>query len=88
MDKIIDAINELVLSNQQQTKLMQQELQVMKEHVKNVEMLVVETKKQAEAAKKQAEASWELVVITRNQVTEEIAYLKKPFWKKIMGSKP
>ena len=40
----------------------------------------------AEAAMKKAEASWELVVITRNQVQEEIAYLKKPIWKKWFGA--
>ena len=40
----------------------------------------------AEAAMKKAEASWELVVITRNQVREEIAYLKKPIWKKWFGA--
>ena len=61
--------------------------------------MVVETKKVAEAAekraadsaqiaqqaKRQADAAWELVVITRNQVQEELRYMKLPWWKKVRG---
>ena len=42
--------------------------------------------KQADAAMSKADAAWELVVITRNQVKEEIAHLKLPWWKKIFGT--
>ena len=41
--------------------------------------------KQADAAMRKADAAWELVVITRNQVKEELAYMKLPWWKKIFG---
>ena len=41
--------------------------------------------KQADAAMRKADAAWELVVITRNQVKEELAYMRLPWWKKIFG---
>ncbi len=40
---------------------------------------------EAKAAGDHARASWE-VVITRNQVREEIAYLMLPWWKKLFGA--
>jgi hypothetical protein len=42
--------------------------------------------KKADAAMLKAESAWELVIITRNQVKEEIAYLKLPLWKKFFRS--
>lgn len=42
--------------------------------------------KQADAAMRKADAAWELVLITRNQVKEELAYMKLPWWKKISGT--
>lgn len=54
---------------------------------------VATSKKQADAAMKEAgaamrkaDAAWELVVMTRNQIKEEIAYMKLPWWKKIFGT--
>lgn len=44
-----------------------------------------EISKLADAAMKRADAAWELVVITRNQVQEEMAYMRKPFWKRWFG---
>jgi hypothetical protein len=41
--------------------------------------------KQADAAVRKADAAGEVVVITRNQVKEELAYMKLPWWKKIFG---
>ncbi len=41
--------------------------------------------KMAEAAMKRADAAWELVMITRNQAQEEMAYLRRPFWKRWFG---
>jgi uncharacterized membrane protein YqiK len=43
------------------------------------------SEQQAVAAVKKADASWELVIITRNQVKEELAYLRLPWWKKLFG---
>ena len=54
--------------------------------VKELHTIADAAMRKAEAAMKKAEASWELVVITRNQVKEEIAYLKKPIWKKWLGA--
>ena len=45
-----------------------------------------ETKRIADAASKKADAAWELVVMTRNQITGELAYMKKPIWKKWFGT--
>jgi hypothetical protein len=42
--------------------------------------------KQAGAAMRKADAAWELVVITRNQVKEELAYMRLPWWKKTFGA--
>lgn len=39
--------------------------------------------RQAEAANKKADAAWELVVMTRNQIQEELRYMRMPWWKKI-----
>jgi hypothetical protein len=46
------------------------------------------SERQALAAMKKADASWELVIITRNQVKEELAYLRLPWWKKLLGIAP
>lgn len=76
-------------------------IRIFSEELRETKKLVAETRRMADAAMKQAEAStkqadaamskadaaWELVVITRNQVKEEIAYLKLPWWKKIFGTR-
>lgn len=68
-------------------------IRIFSEELRETKKLVVETSrmadaamKEADAAMKKADAAWELVIITRNQVKEEIAYLKLPLWKKIFRS--
>ena len=72
-------------------------IRIFSEELRETKKLVAETKRMADAAAKQADAAtkqadaamskadaaWELVVITRNQVNEEIAHLKLPWWKKV-----
>lgn len=45
-----------------------------------------QSKKQSAASEKKADAAWELVIITRNQIQEELKYLKLPWWKKLVGA--
>ncbi|MBY0434520.1 MAG: hypothetical protein K2U26_10455 [Cyclobacteriaceae bacterium] len=74
----LDALNDdlrdiraLTLEVRKETEAIREETKVLKEEVK-------ETKRKADAA-------WELVVMTREQMREELAYLKKPLWKKWFG---
>ena len=32
-----------------------------------------------------AEAAWEIVIMTRNQIQEELRLLRLPWWKKLIG---
>jgi len=64
-------------------------LKILSEELRETKKLVLETNRlanaaenTARAAEKKADAAWELVVITREQVKEELAYMKRPFWKK------
>lgn len=75
----LDALNDdmrdiraLTLAITEDTKVMRQEIIVMKEEVKE--------------SKRKADAAWELVIMTREQIKEELAYLKKPIWKKWLGT--
>jgi hypothetical protein len=75
-------------------------IRIFSEELRETKKLVVETSRMADAAVKEADAAmkkadaamlkadaaWELVIITRNQVKEEIAYLKLPLWKKFFRS--
>ena len=75
-------------------------IRIFSEELRETKKLVLETRrladaavikadaatKQADAAVQKADAAWELVVITRNQVQEELAYMKLPWWKKIFGT--
>ena len=68
-------------------------IKIFSEELRETKKLVAETRRMADAASKQADAAvqkadaaWELVVITRNQVKEELAYMKLPWWKKIFGT--
>jgi hypothetical protein len=68
----LDALNDDVRDIRALTVAVRNETEVMKEELK-------ETKRKADAA-------WELVIMTREQIKEEIAYLKKPIWKKWLGA--
>ena len=68
-------------------------IRIFSEELRETKKMVAETRRMADAATKQAEAAmskadaaWKLVVITRNQVKEEIAHLKLPWWKKVLGT--
>lgn len=74
-------------------------LKILSEELRETKSLVIETRKiatetrniavaaevTASEAKRQADAAWELVILTRNQVQQEIVYLKMPWWKKLFG---
>jgi hypothetical protein len=73
----------------------QEILKILSEELGETKNLVVETRRMADAAEKKADAAmkealaaekksdaaWELVVMTRNQIQEEMRYLRLPWWK-------
>ena len=68
-------------------------LKTLSEGLIETKNLVLETRRMADAAweeakqsKKQSDATWELVIMTRNQIQEELKYLKLPWWKKLVGA--
>jgi len=68
-------------------------IRIFSEELRETKKLVLETRrladaatKQADAAVQKADAAWELVVITRNQVKEELAHMKLPWWKEVFGT--
>ena len=68
-------------------------LKIFSEELRETKNLVLETRRMADAAweeakqsKKQSDATWELVIMTRNQIQEELKYLKLPWWKKLVGA--
>jgi hypothetical protein len=67
-------------------------LRILSEELRETKSLVIETRKIAVAAqstatdaKRHADAAWELVILTRTQVQDELAHLKLPWWKKLFG---
>jgi hypothetical protein len=67
-------------------------LKILSEELMETKKLVIEARRIADAAEAtaresmgKADAAWEMVMITRNQVQVELAYLKKPLWKKWFG---
>ncbi len=63
-----------------------------RKQVEETRKQVEESRKQVELAKveaaasvKKADAAWELVIMTRNQIKEELAYMRLPWWKKLVG---
>jgi hypothetical protein len=68
-------------------------LKIFSEELRETKNLALAAQKHADAAMEQAKASWaqvdqvrELVIIIRNQIQEELAYMKLPWWKKLLGS--
>ena len=75
-------------------------LRILSEEIRETRNLTIETRKQTEeirkqvelskieaaAAVKKADAAWELVIMTRNQIKEELAYMRLPWWKKLVGA--
>ncbi len=43
-------------------------------------------REEVKETKRKADAAWELAIMTREQIKEELAYLKKPIWKKWFGT--
>ena len=68
----LDALNDDVRDIRALTLAIQEETKVLREEVKE--------------SKRKADAAWELVIMTREQIKEELAYLKKPIWEKWFGT--
>ena len=70
-------------------------LKILSEEIRETRNLTIETRKMtdetrqlAREAKKSADAAWELVIITRNQVQEDLRYLWLPWWRKLFAKVP
>ena len=77
--KIIEILSDLIRETQVETKAIREETAAIKEETVAIKTLAFE-------AGRKADAAWELVILTRNQVTEQIADLRKPWWKKLVGA--
>lgn len=75
----LDALNDDVRDIRNLTLSIEKEVEQMKI---NNRFLAEEVKE----SKRKADAAWELVIMTREQIKAELAYLKKPIWKKWFGS--
>ena len=75
----LDALNDDVRDIRKLTLTIEKEVEQMKINNKFLGEEVKESKRKADAA-------WELVIMTREQIKAELAYLKKPIWKKWFGS--
>jgi hypothetical protein len=71
----LDALNDDVRDIRGLTLAIQNEVEQMKIHNRLLAEDVKESKRRTDAA-------WELVIMTREQIKEDLAYLKKPLWKK------
>jgi hypothetical protein len=67
-------------------RILSEELRETKNLVAEARVLSEQAKIEAAAAVKKADAAWELVIITRNQVLEELRYMKLPLWRKLIGA--
>jgi hypothetical protein len=59
-------------------QLLSEEIRQTKDLTRAVQEETKEIRRIAEAAEKKADAAWELVIMTRNEMT-------KPFWKRMFG---
>jgi hypothetical protein len=76
----LDALNDdvqdiraLTIAVREETKEIREEVKLLREEVKE--------------SKRKADAAGELVILTHEHIKEELAYLKKPIWKKWFGTK-
>jgi hypothetical protein len=67
-------------------KILSEELRETRRLANAAEKTAMATEATAREAMGKADAAWEMVMITRNQVKEELDYLKKPLWKKWFGA--
>ncbi len=74
----LDALNDEVRDIRELTIQVRKETEEVR---KSTEAIKEETKE----TRRKADAAWELVVMTREQMKEELAYLMKPLWKKWFG---
>ena len=75
MDALNDDARELramTIAIREETKEIREEIKLLREDVKE--------------SKRKSDAAWELVVMTREQIREEMAYLREPIWKKWFGT--
>ena len=75
----LDALNDDVRDIRALTLAVSKETEIMK-------LQLIEMREESKDTKRKADAAWELVVMTREQIKEELAYLKKPIWKKWLGT--
>lgn len=68
-------------------------LKILSEELRETKNMVIETRRMADAAMKQANASWskaesawEFVIMTRNQIQEDLQKVKLPWWRKLLGN--
>lgn len=78
-EKWLDALNDdarelraMTIAIREETKEIREEIKLLREDVKE--------------SKRKSDAAWELVVMTREQIREEMAYLREPIWKKWFGT--
>ena len=81
----LDALNDDVRDIRGLTLAIYNEVEQMKIQNRLLAEDVKESKRSSDSSSRKAEAAWELVIITREQVKEEVLYLKKPLWKKWLG---
>jgi hypothetical protein len=74
-------------------------LKILSEELRETRNMVLETRRMADEAQRKADAAqqtanasvrkadaaWEFVIMTRNQIQEELRYMKLPWWKKLVG---
>ena len=61
-------------------------LKILSDELRETRLMVIETRRTADAAQRRADASWEFVIMTKNQLEEQLRILKLPWWRKLMGN--
>jgi hypothetical protein len=71
----------------------QELLRIFSEELRETRKMASETKRLADAAMKQANASWskaesawEMVIMTRNQIQEDLRKVKLPWWRRFLDA--
>jgi uncharacterized coiled-coil DUF342 family protein len=89
----LDALNDevrdiraLTLAVRKETELIREEVKLIREEVKEMKESNKILAEEVKESKRKSDAAWDLVIMTREQIKEELAYLKKPIWKKWLGT--
>lgn len=67
-------------------KILSEELRETRNMARETRDMALETRRMADAAQRKADAAWEVVIITRNEVKEDLRYLRLPWWRKLSGN--